>query len=120
MVDTSAQWVERWDGQQERFLPDRETRFRLMGDYLEQVRGSQSLRLLDLCCGNGSISKRILDRIPSAIILAVDFDPAHLEVGRQTLGNRVEWRDADLRQPDWAQDLPDRSFDGVLTATALH
>ena len=83
------------------------------------VEGSK-LRLLDLCCGTGSISKRALERFPAASILAVDNDPAHLELGRRALDDRVEWRDADLRNQRWADDLDDASFDAVLSATAIH
>ena len=91
-----------------------------MLDFAEgEIEGSK-LRLLDLCCGTGSISKRALERFPGVSILAVDMDPAHLELGRRALGDRVEWRDADLRSQDWADDLEGGSFDVVLSATAIH
>lgn len=113
-------FASRWERQQERYLPHREERFALMLEFIAgEVEGSK-LRLLDLCCGTGSISKRALERFPGASIVAVDMDPAHLELGRRALGDRVEWRDADLRSQDWAGDLDDGSFDAVLSATAIH
>jgi trans-aconitate methyltransferase len=112
--------VARWDAQQERYLPHRERRFQMMLDFVERTVGGSGLRVLDLCCGPGSISRRVLDRFPDASILAVDMDPAHLELGRRTLDGRVEWLDADLRGRDWAAELEPASFDAVLSATAIH
>jgi trans-aconitate methyltransferase len=117
--DEARAWVARWDDQQERYLPHREERFQIMLDVVERKCGS-GVRLLDLCCGTGSISRRALERFPDASIVAVDMDPAHIELGRRTLGDRVEWRDADLRNPAWANDLAPASFDAVLSATAIH
>jgi trans-aconitate methyltransferase len=110
----------RWEGQQERYLPHRVERFQIMLDVVTRQTDDSDLRLLDLCCGTGSISRRVLARFPSASILAVDMDPAHLELGRRSLGDWVEWRDADLRNQGWADDLPGDSFDAVLSATAIH
>jgi trans-aconitate methyltransferase len=112
--------IERWDAQQERYLPHREERFQTMLDVVERSAGGSGLRVLDLCCGPGSISRRVLDRFPDASILAVDMDPAHLELGRRTLDGRVEWLDADLRGRDWTAGLEPGSFDAVLSATAIH
>ena len=117
-VTDAGSWVVRWDEQQERYLPHRE-RFRIILDVVERVVGT-SPRLLDVCCGTGSISRRAVERFPEAAIVAVDMDPAHLELGRRTLGDRVEWHDLDLRQPDWADGFEPGSFDAAFSATAIH
>ena len=108
----AGSWVARWDEQQERYLPHREERFRIILDVVERVVGT-SPRLLDVCCGTGSISCRALERFPEASIVAVDMDPAHLELGRRTLGDRVDWHDLDLRQPGWADGFEPGSFDAA-------
>ena len=115
-----SELVARWDAQQQRYLPNREERFRIMLDVVEEHAGAKQLRVLDLCCGTGSISRRLLERFADASILALDLDPAHLELGRQTLGDRIDWQDADLRNDAWAEQLEPGSFDAVLTATAIH
>ena len=115
----AGSWAARWDEQQERYLPHREERFRIILDVVERVVGTTP-RLLDVCCGTGSISRRALERFPDASIVAVDMDPAHLELGRRTLGDRVEWRDLDLRQPGWADGFEPGSFDAAFSATAIH
>jgi SAM-dependent methyltransferase len=91
-----------------------------MLDLVGPAPGRDHLVLLDLCCGTGSISRRALLRFPGASIVAVDMDPVHLELGRRSLGEAVEWRDADLRDPEWAAGLEPGSFDAVLSATAIH
>lgn len=120
LVTDWADWVERWDLQQERYLPHREERIALMLDVVESQRGGGGLRILDLCCGLGSISTRVLARFPEAKLVAIDMDPVLLEIGRRTLGDTVHWRDADLRGDDWQDDLGPGSFDAVLSATAIH
>jgi trans-aconitate methyltransferase len=119
MLDATP-WVDRWDRQQERYVPHREERFSLMLDVVELRRGSGSLRVVDLCCGVGSISARTLARFPYATLVAVDFDPVLLEVGRHALGDRVVFLDADVRKEGWAGGLEPGSFDAVLSATAIH
>jgi hypothetical protein len=69
---SGADFASRWDSQQERYLPDREERFALMLDFVAAAVGGSNLRLLDLCCGTGSISKRAVGRCPDASIVAVD------------------------------------------------
>jgi trans-aconitate methyltransferase len=119
-AETAWRWVERWDLQQERYLPHREERFQAMLDIVDQVVADRPPRLLDLCCGNGAISRRAIQRWPEARITAVDMDPLHLELGRLTLGGQIEWRDADLRQAGWDDGLTAASFDAILSSTAIH
>jgi SAM-dependent methyltransferase len=115
-------WLRRWDAQQERFNPDRERRFSAMFDVLEAaVRGRR--RVLDLGCGPGSLSARLLRRFPRATSVAVDYDPVVLRVGRGALGTcggRLTWVDAKLGAPDWSRALPRGRFDAALSTTALH
>jgi ubiquinone/menaquinone biosynthesis C-methylase UbiE len=59
----AGRWAARWDEQQERYLPQREERFQIILDVVERVVGT-SPRLLDVCCGTGSISRRALERFP--------------------------------------------------------
>jgi SAM-dependent methyltransferase len=77
-------------------------------------------RILDLCAGPGSLSARLLERLPQASVTAVDFDPAHIELGRRRLGDRVTWHEIDLRRPGWDEQFGDGSFDAVVSATAIH
>ncbi|GAA1916174.1 class I SAM-dependent methyltransferase [Streptantibioticus ferralitis] len=114
-------WQESWDRQQEWYLPDREERFRVMLDLVEAVAGPSPV-VLDLACGTGSISDRLLKRFPEARSTALDLDPALLTIARGHFADepRIQFVTADLRDPEWTRKLPHREFDAVLTATALH
>ncbi|MBO0517854.1 class I SAM-dependent methyltransferase, partial [Streptomyces beijiangensis] len=119
-VDWQA-WQESWDRQQEWYMPDREERFRVMLDMVEAVVGP-SPRVLDLACGTGTITARLLARLPDATSTGVDLDPALLTIAEGTFAGdeRVSFVTADLKDPDWPAELPHDSYDAVLTATALH
>ncbi|KUJ64388.1 methyltransferase [Streptomyces albus subsp. albus] len=114
-------WQRSWDRQQEWYLPDREERFRVMLDAVESVVGPRP-RVLDLACGTGSISDRLLRRFPGATSVGVDLDPVLLTIARGHFADqpRVEFHSADLRDPGWPGPLPAGPYDAVLTATALH
>jgi hypothetical protein len=52
-------WLRRWDAQQEGYVPEREARFTAMFDALAELLPA-SFVALDLACGPGSISQRLL------------------------------------------------------------
>ncbi|MET8944824.1 class I SAM-dependent methyltransferase [Streptomyces sp. NPDC004542] len=116
-----AAWQESWDRQQEWYMPDREERFRIMLDMTEALVGTAP-RVLDLACGTGSITARLLARFSGATVVGVDLDPALLAIAEGTFAGdeRVTLVTADLKDPDWPAALPYDSYDAVLTATALH
>ncbi|MEV3989183.1 class I SAM-dependent methyltransferase [Streptomyces sp. NPDC049837] len=126
MTETTAAtdwraWQESWDRQQEWYMPDREERFRVMLDMVEAFTGPAP-RVLDLACGTGSITDRLLKRFPDAVSTGVDLDPALLAIAEGYFAGdeRVTFVRADLTDPAWVKALPYDSYDAVLTATALH
>ena len=97
------EWMQRWDRQQSVHLPEREQRFTAMLDILE-TQLPERFVALDLACGPGSISQRLLNRFPHARCVAVDFDPVLLLLGQNVLGDmqgRLRWVEADLRDSTW-------------------
>lgn len=68
-------WIDRWDTQQQGYLPDREERFTALIDAVAEAAGRPDPLVLDLGCGPGSLATRLLDRIPGATVVAVDADP---------------------------------------------
>lgn len=126
MTETAAgtdwqAWQRSWDRQQEWYMPDREERFRVMLDMVEAVVGPEP-RVLDLACGTGSITDRLLKRFPEATCTGVDLDPALLAIARGSFAGdeRATFVTADLKDPEWVERLPHDTYDAVLTATALH
>src|SRR5436190_6084271 len=104
-------------------MPDREERFAAMIDAVEVGAGRADPLVVDLGCGPGSLSVRLLDRIPAARVVAVDADPVMLALARAAYGDRAGLRfvPADLRRPGWSGGLGlDRPADAAVSTTALH
>lgn len=121
-VSAARDWRARWDEQQDALIPDRAERFEAILETLAVVAGNR-FDVLDLGCGTGSLSERIVRRFPRARSVAVDHDPVLLAIGHKGLGDmngRLTWVDADLRQPDWYRRLPRRRFHAAVSTTALH
>jgi SAM-dependent methyltransferase len=115
-------WLQRWDVQQTGYLPEREARFDAMFEVLACLMPAEFVAL-DLACGPGAISQRLLKRFPQARCIAADLDPFLLTLGQQTLGTvdgRLHWAEIDLNTSDWTQALGVTQVDAVLSTTALH
>jgi len=119
---TARTWIQRWDRQQEHYLPDREQRFAVIADIV--VLTADRLRkpdpvVLDIGCGPGSLSARIRQRLPLARIIGVDSDPLLLGLAEANYP-WLELIDTDLRAPQWTDALPVEKVDAVVSTTALH
>ena len=109
-----------WDEQQAAYVAYREDRFTVMLDLLRLQLG-ESFTVLDLACGPGAISERVLTAFPGATTVAVDYDPVLLRIARGVLarhGDRARVLDADLIATGWAEQVG--PVDAVLSSTALH
>lgn len=77
------------------------------------TRGHAPGRILDVGCGTGEISERLLELFPEASLLGIDLEPAHLERARQRSARfrgRAQFEKGDaLELP-----LPDGTFDLVV------
>ena len=117
-----AWWLDRWDKQQSGYLADRERRYTVMFDVLEALL-PEKFTAVDLACGPGSLSKRLLDQFPDANCLAVDLDPVLLTLGKGALGDlggRLRWVETDINDANWIYSLEIEQVDAVLSTTALH
>jgi SAM-dependent methyltransferase len=100
----------------------REQRFIAMADALE-ARWGTKFTALDLGCGPGSLSARMLDRFPGAHMVGIDYDPVLLHLGRNAYGRcggRMAWVEADLRRPSWIEKLPGIRYHAAVSTTAIH
>ena len=115
-----ARWLERWDAQQQLHIPDREERFAAIVHALAAHAGT-SPKVLDLGCGPGSLSARVLAKLPDAHVVAIDTDPVLLSIGHGALESpHLQFVDADLRR-DWRSALPlAPPYDAAVSTTALH
>lgn len=118
-MTASASWLERWDAQQETYLPDREERFEAVIDLVETTAGVRP-QVLDLACGPASLAARVLARMPQATVVGIDADPVLLALARSNAHDRLTLVDADLRDPGWVTRIPSGPYDAVVSSTALH
>jgi SAM-dependent methyltransferase len=121
--EEARNWIERWDAQQQAYLPDREDRFTAIIDAVEEAAGRPDPLVLDLGSGPGSLAIRLLRRLPRARVVAIDADPLTMQLGRAAWHDEagLEFRDLDLRSAGWSADLGlDRQPDAAVSTTALH
>jgi SAM-dependent methyltransferase len=114
-------WQRSWDRLEEDYVPDRELRIRALLDVVDAIAGTTPT-VVDLACGTGTITRRLLHRFPAARSIAVDVDPVLLTIASATFADddRVRIVHADLRDPAWVDAVVEPQVDAVLTATALH
>lgn len=90
------------------------------GRFVDLVDPRRGERVLDLCCGTGTIALMIADRIGGGDgVFAADVSPAFIEVARRKArrrGHDIDFRVMDARR----MGFPDFSFDKVVLAAALH
>lgn len=121
-----------WDEQQAAYITHREQRFDIMLDAIAQLLATSDdrfgadgtgLTVVDLACGPGSLSQRILDRFGGIRVIGIDYDPVLLTLARTWLGERHGDRflgvDADL-VGDWRGALPAGAVQVAVSSTALH
>jgi len=100
------------------FVPDREQQIEtILGMIPEPGDGL----LVDLCCGEGLLSRSLLQRFPQARVLAMDLSPAMLESARRAcsaFAERFETRPFDLADLSWRGFAePVRAF---VSSLAIH
>jgi tRNA (cmo5U34)-methyltransferase len=84
------------------YVPAREKHARIVTQLLKSVPGLG--QVVDLCCGEGLLSKHILNTIPTCRLAAYDLSEAMLAKTRVHLkpfNDRVTTRQFDLRALDW-------------------
>lgn len=119
-------WIQRWDAQQQLYMPDREDRFTALIDAVAEGAGRPDPLVVDLGCGPGSLAVRLLERLPEARVVAADADPLLLGLGRAGAGARarqsaLRFVELDLGVPGWSQALGlDQPIDAAVSTTALH
>ncbi|MFD2417234.1 class I SAM-dependent methyltransferase [Amycolatopsis pigmentata] len=117
---TAANWLGRWDAQQERYVADREERFAVLGDVVEaHIAGVPEPVIVDLGCGPGSLAARLRERLGEARIIGIDADPLLLGLARGHYGERAEWVEADLGGSAWRDAVPS-AIHAAVSTTALH
>jgi SAM-dependent methyltransferase len=83
----------------------------------------RALRAVDLCCGPGDLGRAIRQNYPNAQIDFVDRDPLLLSICRGFNGQAGmpgTYRQLDLNDESWSQDLRAGHYDVIAAANAIH
>ncbi|GAB3051929.1 class I SAM-dependent methyltransferase [Sediminivirga luteola] len=110
-----------WERQQDSYVTHRRLRFETAMLALEAWRPGPEL-IVDIGSGPGSFSRLLLQRFPSARVIAIDHDPSLLRLAEHNLaefGSRAVIADADLTDPSWMRAV-DADPDAIVSSTALH
>lgn len=113
--------LQTWDAQQAAYIAGREERFAAMLDVLALV-GGDTPRVVDLACGPGSLTARVLDRLPGAHVVGIDWDPALLDIAGEAVTGAT-FVEGDLTAatwPDAVREALGAAPDAVVSSTALH
>ena len=120
--ELSIDLMKLWEAQQNCHIRFREDRFQIMFDFVGESLGS-ALNAMDIACGPGSLTRRLLERFPDSRVKSVDFDPVLLGIGQQALSGiseKIEWVEGDLRKDDWFKNIDEGTLDCAMSTTALH
>lgn len=124
---SATELLARWEAQQAAYVTRREERFTIVLDALALAVPADAV-VLDLACGPGSITARVLDRFPAMRCVGLDHDPALLRLAalaaqERGAADRCRFLDADLLDPGWTRALAalgEAPPAAVLSSTALH
>lgn len=77
----------------------------------------EKIKVLDLGCGTGNISKEVKEHFPNAQITCVDMAENMIQIAKSKLApySDIEFKIADFRDLDFKE-----SYDGVISSLALH
>jgi tRNA (cmo5U34)-methyltransferase len=101
------------------FVPERETQIETICAAIPPLEGPG--HIVELCCGEGLLTRALLERFPEASVLALDGSQTMLDSARKTAGDlsaRLETRLFDLAARDWRR-LPFAPH-AVVSSLAVH
>ena len=117
MEDDSQKFIELGD----LVVPSRYEQARLICDLIPASPGDHFMGV-DIGCGEGLLSKTILERFPEAQMTLLDGSEAMLTRAAENLGEyayQIDLRQFDLNQTEWLDELP-RRFRCIVSSLAIH
>ena len=101
------------------FVPDREIQINCICEVIPSP--SESAYILDLCCGEGLLTRALLDKFPESHVYGLDGSPkmiAHIEKALAAYGDRFKAEQFDLAASDW-REFP-FLIHAVVSSLAIH
>lgn len=101
------------------FVPDREVQINCICEVIPPP--SEPAYILDLCCGEGLLTRALLDKFPESHVYGLDGSPkmiAHIEKALTAYGDRFKAKQFDLAASDWREfSFP---VHAVVSSLAIH
>jgi tRNA (cmo5U34)-methyltransferase len=96
-------------------------------DVITRCLPSTSQRILELGCGTGELTLKILKRFPNAQVIALDYSPRMVQFAQDkitTAGYQQQWTGIQADFGDWANN-PEKfdigsGFDACVSSLAIH
>ena len=101
------------------FVPDREIQINCICEVIPPP--SESAYILDLCCGEGLLTRALLDKFPESHVYGLDGSPKMIAQTEQSLvayGERFKAKQFDLAASDW-REFP-FPVHAVVSSLAIH
>ncbi|MFE1745877.1 class I SAM-dependent methyltransferase [Coleofasciculus sp. H7-2] len=99
-------------------------RYDEMLDAIARCLPSTTKTILELGCGTGELSLKILKRCPDAQLVAVDYSPRMIQFAQKKLhaAGYAEWTGIEADFGDWANHALElgESFDACISSLAIH
>ena len=105
--------IETWDGKDYERHSSHQRQWG--GGLIEELPLRGDERVLDLGCGDGTLTRSLADRVPRGVVLGVDAAPGMLEAARTKCGPNMAVRLLDLNALAF-----DGEFDVVFSNATLH
>lgn len=121
MTFPARELLKNWDEQQSAYIAHREERYNATMDVLGMTYG-EVFHVVDLACGPGSFSMRLLDRFPAVKVTAIDLDPLLLALAKEALSeykDRIQFFSGDIATADCFTVITDKP-QVVVSSTAIH
>lgn len=119
---TACELLQSWDQQQSAYIAHREARFSAMLEVLA-LSFAGHFHVLDIGCGPGSLSARLLAYFPQVRVTAIDLDPMLLAIAREALGqygDRIRFLQGDVTDAASFAWLQQDRPQAVVSSTAIH
>ena len=105
--------IETWDGKDYERHSSHQRKWG--GGLIEELSLRGDERVLDLGCGDGTLTRSLADRVPRGVVLGVDAAPGMLETARTKCGPNMSVRLLDLNALAF-----DGEFDVIFSNATLH